>query len=235
MALPYAYRVSRVTISGHMFGGAEEWSTGFYFGNGGADAELPTQAFADAVRDAWTTYFTNAQSYISNLYTSELVKVSSFGTDGKSDANDTVYSSFPANTKGARAEILPPQCTMAATLLGVNNRGLGTKGRMYLPGVVIGVTNTGQTDPFNTNLMCVNFKNFLTAVNAFPGSPNVVVLASHGQLVKGPAGNMIPKVGGYGPVTHEVTAVQIGTVYDTQRRRRNGLNEQYQRNALGAA
>lgn len=231
MATPLAYRTSRVTIQGTMFGGAEEWSTGFWYGNAGGDAELPTQAVADGVRDAWRTFINHQQSYISDAYLSTIVKVSSHGTDGKSDANDTVYSSFGADDNGVRAEKLPPQCALVATLMAVDNRGLASKGRMYLPGVVIGVTNNGQTDPFNTNLIAVNFAAFINTVNGI--GQNVVVNASHGQLTRDPVdGSVGPKIGGYGPVTKAVRRIQIGTVYDTQRRRRNGLNEQYQTQAL---
>lgn len=215
-----------------MFGGAEEWSTGFWFGAENEDAALPDQALADGIRNAWKTFVTTNTSYISNQYKSTLVKCSSFGTDGLSDANDTVYSSFDATAVGGRSETLPPQCALVATLMGNANRGLASKGRMYLPGVVIAVGNNGQTDPFNTNLIVGNFKTFINAVNALP-SNNVVVNASHGQLVKSATtGKMIPKVGGYGPVTKAVQRVQIGTVYDTQRRRRNGLTEQYQMQSL---
>lgn len=231
MATPLAFRTSRVTIQGTMFGGAEEWSTGFWFGLANADAELPTQALADGVRNAWRTFISHQQSYISNAYTSTIVKVSSVGTDGKSDANDTIYSSFASTDKGVRAERLPPQCALVATLMAADNRGLASKGRMYLPGVVIGVTDNGQTDPFNTNLIAVNFKAFINSVNAI--GTGIVVNASHGQLTRDPVdGSVGPKVGGRAPVNKAVTRIQIGTVYDTQRRRRNGLNEQYQMQSL---
>lgn len=224
----YAHRINKVTLSGTMFGGAEEWSTGFYVGNATADAELPTVQLAEDIATAWETFFEHAQSYISNQYKAEIVKISSFGIDGKANSADTVYASLPNNTQGARSEMLPPQCALVATLQGPQSRGLASKGRMYLPGVVIGIGNNGQTDPFNTNLICVNLKTFLNAVNASAETDNVVMLASHGQLTSAGA----PKIGGLPAVNHEVISVKIGTVYDTQRRRRNGLSEQYMTNVL---
>ena len=228
---PYAYRVTRVTIEGTFGASGEIWTTGFYMGNVSADADLPTQQLADDIRTAYTTFHTTAGSYISNSCNFTGVKVSSIGTDGKSDANDTVYSNPASPVQGARVEIWPPQISLAATLIGVSARGLASKGRMYLPGVVRVIDNTYKIDGTNQASILTNVKNFITACNASTATPNVVILASHGQLNK----DRTPKLGGLGPVNHEVTAVRLGNVYDTQRRRRNGLTENYQTQTLGAS
>jgi hypothetical protein len=225
---PYAYRVTRVTISGTTFNGAEEWSTGFFMGNVAADADLPNQQLADDIRAAWATFFTTASTGVGASWESTLVKVSSFGTDGKSDANDTVFSTFPAVTKGAGVNLWPPQISLVATLTGAQARGLAMKGRMYLPGIQITPQATGKIASASVLSIANNLKTFLTAVNASTATTNVVINASHGQLFKDATGKYVPKVGGRGPVNAAVTGIKIGDVYDTQRRRRNGLTETYQ-------
>jgi hypothetical protein len=219
-----AYRTTRVTISGVFLGGLEEWSTGFWIGENDADADLPTQQLADDIRTAWQTWFTSQAAYISNAYTSTLVKLSSVGTDGKSDANDTVYSTFTGNAAGARAELLPPQIALVATFQGPQARGLASKGRMYLPGVVRQIGVNGKIDGTTQASMLAAFRTMLQAINASTATDNVLMLASHGQLNR----DGTVKVGGRAAVNHEVVSVKIGDVYDTQRRRRNGLVEVYQ-------
>lgn len=219
---PLAHRTSRVTISGTYAGGAEEWSTGFWFGAANEDAALPTQELADGIAAAWKTFFISPSSYISSRWTTTTVKIASVGTDGKSDANDTVYSNNQLPATGVAATHYPPQITLAATMVGPANRGLASNGRMYIPGVSAAVDGTGHIAGIDSQNIATNFGNFIKAVNALPEN-NVVVLASHGSLDE----EGQPKIGGKAPITKAVTVVKVGNVYDTQRRRRNGLNEQY--------
>lgn len=219
---PFAYRVTRVTLIGTSFNGAEEWSTGFYMGAENQDADLPTQELADGIREAWRAFFTSQGSYFSEPWTTDMVKVSSIGTDGKSDAMDTVYSSYSPIIKGTKVLVMPPQVSLAATLTGNNARGLASKGRMFLPLTGAPVTNEGKIDGNLVNTIAANFKTFINEVNMLP-SNNVVILASHGSL--NPDGS--PKIGGRAALNAAVQGIRIGNVYDTQRRRRNGLNETY--------
>jgi hypothetical protein len=220
---PLAHRTTRVTISGTCFGGAEEWSTGFWIGNETADADLPTQGLVDDIRTAWQTFFVTSSSYVANTFTSTLVKASSVGTDGKASAEDTMYATFTGNAAGARTENFPPQIALVATLVSTKARGVGAKGRMYLPGIVAPVDATGHINGTTQAGILTNFKTFLTAVNASTATTNVIMLASHGSLTA--AGT--PRVGGSAPINKAVVSVRLGNVYDTQRRRRNGLAEAY--------
>lgn len=219
---PYAFRVTRVTLSGTAFGGAESWSTGFFLGNPSADADLPSQSLADSIRDAWITYFTTASNYIASQYKFTEVKVSSFGTDGLSNPLDTVYSVPSGNVVGTNAGTVPPQCSIVATLQAVVSRGLASKGRMYLPGIGIGVTSTGKITSTQAQGMANNLKTFFDTINALP-TADEIINASHGQLTAAGA----PKPGGAGPVNRKITSVKVGDVYDTQRRRRDALVEAY--------
>jgi hypothetical protein len=222
---PLAHRTTRVSIMGTMFGGAEEWTTGFFIGSPSADADLPTQAQADAIAAAWRTYFTAAASGFSGNYTTTTVKLSSIGTDGKSSAADTIYSTLaPAAVGGNNAGAYPPQIALVATLTSSVARGVGSKGRMYLPGIFSPVDATGHIGSTPQGAMLANLVTFLQAVNTAQGGFQSIVLASHGSL----NADGTPKVGGSAPVNRAVTSVRLGNVFDTQRRRRNGLAEVYQ-------
>lgn len=225
---PLLHRTTRVTIIGTYGGGVEEWSTGFWMGEEGADAELPTQAAADAIRSLWYTFFVAPQSQISNRWESTLVKMSSVGTDGKSSAADTIYSAFAGNCKGVATSFFPPQIALAATMTTGKARGVGSKGRMYIPGVSMAVEYNGTILSGAINGLRDQFKTFLDGVNASTAVPNIVVVASHGSINK----DGTPKIGGSAPITKAVTGVKIGNVYDTQRRRRNGISETYTSAAL---
>jgi hypothetical protein len=209
-----------VTLEGTFAGGAEEWSTGFFYGYESGDADMPTQALADGIGAAWKTFFTAPATQISNRWSTTTVKVSSIGTDGKSNAADTVYSTLSGAT-GVGTLHLPPQIALVATLTTPIARGIGSKGRMYLPGVGMSTEGDGKILIGSINGLRDAFVTFLGAVNQLGN--NKVMIASHGQL----NANGTPKLGGMGPINKVVSGVKIGTVYDTQRRRRNGLSEQY--------
>jgi hypothetical protein len=221
---PYAHRVNRVTIQGNFASGAEIWTTGFHMGKPGADADLPTQALADEIRTLWATFFTTPGVGVNSMWQSDQVKISSFGTDGKSSPADTVYSPFTTTTKGGATSFFPPQISLVATLQGPDPRGVGAKGRMYLPGISGAIDGTGHL-PFGAVTPILNaLRTFLQGVNASTNSTDFVINASHGSINK----DGTPKIGGSAPVNKAVFSLKVGNVYDTQRRRRNALVETYQ-------
>lgn len=221
---PHAHRVTKVTIMGSFGGGAEQWTTGFYLGQQDADAALPTQAVADAIVPLWKTFFTQASSQISYNWSTDNIKLSSVGTDGKSNPADTIYS-VVSGCAGGQANVYPPQIALVATLFSSKPRGGASKGRMYLPGVVRAIDNTGHIDGTTVAGMLGNLKTFLQAVNNIANTPDRIILASHGSINK----DGTPKVGGLSsPENRFVQGVKLGNVYDTQRRRRGALKESYQ-------
>jgi hypothetical protein len=207
---------------GTFAGGAEEWSTGFYMGNEAGDADLPTQSLADSIAVGWRNFMIAPASQISGRWTATTVKVSSLGTDGKSNAADTVYANVAAGASGTGTLHYPPQIALVATMTSPIARGVGSKGRMYLPGVGMATEGDGKILIGAVNGIRDTLATFFNAVNGLPDN-NVVVLASHGSL----NADGSPKIGGSTPIIKAVTGIKIGTVYDTQRRRRNGLTEQY--------
>lgn len=222
---PYAHKVIRVTISGDCFSGAEHWTTGFYLGDTAADAGDPAGC-ADDIAGYWTTFFTTAANKVGSAYRTLEVKAALIKADGHTDLESIDYYTYPTPIVGVTAtSVLPPQVTLAATLTSDVQRGLGAKGRMYLPGIWDGVSTTNgklaSTTPSNIKN---NLKTFLDSVNADSDIPGYVILASHGHYFKDSLG----VIEGYtGAVNTRVTGCRVGDVYDTQRRRRDDLPEVY--------
>lgn len=215
----YAHNNVRVTLSGTMFGGAEEWSTGFFLGEEGADAPDPTQQTAEDILTAWRTFFEAPTSYFSSAYLTTQCKVAKWDDNGKT-IDSTVFYAYPATElNGAVAAIiLPPQCSLVLTLLSDRPRGKASKGRMYLPGLAAQPQlATGKLSAANAGTIADNAKTFFDALAGDADIPGELILAAKSSGVM----NVNPAQNDY------VETIRVGDVVDTQRRRRNGLNETY--------
>lgn len=215
----YAHRVQRVTISGTMFGGAEEWSTGFFMGQESADAQDYSEQAATDILTAWRTFFEAPGSNISAAYLTTQVKVAAIAADGHTET-DQVYYAYPATELNGNvsAITLPPQCTVAVTLLSDRPRGKASKGRMYLPGfAVMPSSSTGKIGSTQVGTMADNLKTFFDTLVGDVDIPDQLILAARGT---GP-------VPGLTAQNDFVETIRVGDVIDTQRRRRNQLAETY--------
>lgn len=216
--MAYAHKVVRVTLAGTMFNGVENWSTGFFLGKKDADAAAPTQAAADAVRTAWTTFMSASSSGISSAYKFTSCKLASMGADGKTIDDEVVYS-YPTGTVsgGNNGAILPPQCAVVVTLTSARPRGRASKGRMYLPGIVGPVSSDGKVGATLMGTMPPALQTFFNALDGSIDIADSLILASRGE---GLGGGLLAQ-------NDWVTGIRVGDVIDTQRRRRNGLTEVY--------
>lgn len=215
MSLPH--RVVRATFSGTMFGGAEIWTTGLYFGWDNKDADPITgQGLAD-VSSAWETFFSAPSSQISSQYKYEMLKMCVINDDGKTLPDTAMYHAPTTPVAGGGSPAaLPPQVSLVASLRNTTPRGLATKGRMYLPGVSAMVQATGKLDPFTRDAIATNLKTFFDAIYNDADLPGNPVLISVGRGALHTDGNI-----------RRITSIKVGDVYDTQRRRRNALQESY--------
>jgi len=223
--MAYAYSVTRVTISGQAFGGNEIWSTGFFLGEEAAGTSNPTQGAVDAIATAWETFFEHTDVKIANDYTTTQVKMAQLNTDGTTQLDNVVYHNYvtpPVGIEGG--QVYPAQLSIAVTLMSSLVRGLASKGRMYIPGCVQPIGSDGAISASNVGSMATAFQTFLNAVNtAMPSTVNVIN-ASFGRTTP----TVVPGV------NKTVNNIKIGGIYDTQRRRRNGLNEVYQTRSITA-
>lgn len=219
----YAHMTLKATLFGSSYGLAEEWTTSFWIGNtvDGDYAQDPTLAQATAVAAAWQTFFTATNTGVNTMTKTEGCKLVQVGTDGKAIDGTTQFYYYPTPITGAQSgSSFPPQIALVGTLTSAKARGFGSKGRMYLPGINHLVTGDGRMSTTNAGFIAANFKTFINAVNAISWSGDdgghVVLNAAAKTTAPTHAAAMFP-----------VTGIRVGNVYDTQRRRRNQLQEQY--------
>lgn len=219
---PYAHKVNRVTVSGTAFNGLEEWSTGFYLGKAGGDAEDP-QGWAELVAAKWTTLWNGGGSTMfPSTYKTLQIKVSQMNTDGTTDLDAIDYYTYPSAISGGGTAIFPAQITLAVTMTSQIQRGLAAKGRMYLPSTTFGIDPaTGKLTSGTMTAIGNTMKTFYDGLNVL--GTDKLILASHGHAVK--TGGVITSY--TGALNALVTGCRIGDVYDTQRRRRDDLIETY--------
>ena len=102
-----------------------------------------------------------------------------------------------------------PQLSLAASLLTAAKRGIASRGRIYPPPTSFTVSSTGRV---NGQVVRDATTVLVRDLNNFPGldttDARVVVLGKDGSF-------------------RSVTAVAVGDVIDTQRRRRNAVREQF--------
>jgi uncharacterized protein YqgV (UPF0045/DUF77 family) len=223
MAPGYAYKVNRVSIFGTSYSGAEEWSTGFFLGNLDSDVATPNEAQCQAVKDAWETFFEANGNSIPYLWKTTGVKIAHIKLDGKTDLDNVATSYYTPEIVGPNAGTgFPPQISVVATLLAGNGKGLGGKGRMYLPGIALGIDGTGHFPPGSNQGVADRLAAMFNTIEASFDIAGQVINASQGR-----------DTGLFeGKVNRAVTHIRVGNVYDTQRRRRNQLVESYATAAL---
>jgi hypothetical protein len=232
MTAAYSHKFIRVTFSGTMFSGAEDWSTGLQLGWEDADIELVAPGIAEQLAGYWITFFQHGSVGVSNQYRATEVKCALILPNGKTDVENIDYYNISGGAAGGYTSApLPPQITLAATMTTELQRGLASKGRMYLPGISWTVNSgTGRLDSSTTNAIGTQFKTLLDAYNADPDIPGSVIVASKGHKTTALDSDNHPVY--ENGRNSFVTGLRIGDVYDTQRRRRNNLAEQYNTKVL---
>lgn len=215
--MPFAYKVNRITFHGTSFQGQEEWSTGFYMGYPDQDASAPTVGDLASLAANWQTWFTASASKVNGGWKTDGVKSALLNVDGSTSLDDVVYYNYPtAISGGYSGGNNPPQIALVVTLKSDIPRGLGANGRMFLPGISQGIQDNGKIIDVARDEMADQLQDFFDAANTTWNT---------GQLINASKGRTVaPTAPG---VNAPITSIKLGNVYDTQRRRRNQLAEQY--------
>ena len=133
-------------------------------------------------------------------------------------ATDTYERILTTPVRGSVEGNGMPQQTLCVSLLTGAKRGLASRGRFYPPATVLSLGSDGTVSKTGVNLVATAARTLITNLNNWPGTDT-------------PLGGQVVVLGGNG-VTRNVTAVSVGNVMDTQRRRRNKLRESYTTLAL---
>lgn len=214
----------RLTMSGTLPGN-EIWSCNLSLKpvNSGDALPEPTAAGADwsAVVTACSAWFSRATTYIATATKMTSIKVARLDTLGHYDA--TPYTAA-VNVAGGTAgnPLYPLQIAQVITLETLYDLRR-VKGRIYVPTpmmAISGGTNAVQWANADASASAGSFKTFLAALQGISpsGTPLEPCVASKGRHNKDGslrlAGNNYP-----------IDTVSVGLVPDTQRRRRNKLQE----------
>jgi hypothetical protein len=215
--MAFAHKVNRVTMSGTMYAGSEEWTTGFWAGSPSGDAPDPTVEAAEMISEEWQTFFTSVSVKIAYLFKTATIKITPYSAAGVIDIPKIKSFSYPTAIEGAHTgNGNPPQISVVATLVAGSGVGNGGKGRMYLPGVGTGIDTTGHIATSDANAIAAALSTFFANVNASFDNPGLAINAAKTAPVTG-----------FLAINRELTSVRVGNVFDTQRRRRNALAESY--------
>lgn len=201
---------AKVNVSGDMCLGAEHFSWGFHVGFGGpspvtaAEVQTWAQAMADRISDA------GSESWLGQQGTDTIYK--NVSVQYYSGSGPATYSGAaiinPSVVGTSTPNVAPQVCRVISLLTGTAGRRF--RGRIYLParGALTG-----------TDGISVPTAGSLTAFGLLLG-----------DLVEAWPGDDAPYLGVYSAaadVVTPVTQLRQGNVLDTQRRRRDGLNETY--------
>ena len=224
--MPYANDFIKVDIIGDCYGQAEIWNTGFKLAKVGIGdiSEANLQKVAEEVAAVWETFFTKPNSeggpiFSSNYRTTE-VKASHVGTNGKVIGNTyTHFYGAPIVGKGSGFDNPAPQTSIVGSFRSDKQRGPGSQGRMYIPGLGFSIGADGLISETSIRSLANQFNAFINGVNDITdgiGNSFTVILAS--SVGEG--------------VERNVTQTGVDRKVDTQRRRANSLVSDYLTNEV---
>jgi hypothetical protein len=164
-------------------------------------------------------FHTDSSAGISSQCMLTYCKITHMGVQGKALEPFSTHISehvFTPTAGGWGGAIYPNQTALAVTLTTAYSRGPAHAGRFYLPLPAWNLGLDGRLTDVSAASTAASASAFIKNLSDMPG---VDVPASPGVVV------MSRKAGG--AVTRKVTGVSVGRVLDTQRRRRNKLDEGY--------
>lgn len=206
---------------GPAWGGAEEWSCGLrlkHLGGDGLEA-MADEAVAtiEEVAGIVSDYVTDADAGFSNGVQLEWVKLDVINAaTGKYAYPDLPNTFFLDPPVAGTIPPYPPQVAYAVTMRGTYRRGPAARGRWYVPVGQAGTGADGRMNEATAQAFGDAAGTFLRALQEIDSGagPDAWAPWLYGDGIGGPRDSVI-------------TAVDVGRVYDTQRRRRNTLIEEY--------
>lgn len=216
----YDRRHFRVTLEGTNATDEDIWTTGWRIAPSlitEPTVDYPEMAgrLLGTVREAAETFWDTLKPLIGRATHMTSVKVAPVDVDGRyiEDLEAVVYDWETPLTGGPSAAVHPPQISVVASLTTGARRGKATHGRMYLPLTAV---------PIDSSDFTIAVANRKTVANAVVGLLN----DSIGALADVSLDPVVMSNAGEG-TTRTITDVAVGSIADTQRRRRNRFVEQY--------
>lgn len=223
--MPYKQQFIKLTFGGSIASGQDEWNCGINLGilteSGSLNSATALEAFdnlgenhlSDIVTALTTFYSTNAidTPVGAPLQYVKLALINEGGLYVKEP-----YEQAPLNISGSTRGGYVPQVTAAVTLSSDKYKDPGKYNRFYLPYLTPDDLEAWRIP--SSSALAVQAAGLMNdlAFQMDVGSQPVLVLPCAVTQSNTPGDSYLP-----------ITSVRVGNVYDTQRRRRNKINEVY--------
>lgn len=217
--MAYAWSYIKLTWGGSLANDEEIWTCGIHFANQNADV----------LGGAWTsidgTVMSNIANVIRTMHTTsglaipqgvklEWVKVALIGRDGKYEQAPKEFI-FSTAAGGATSSPYAPQLSTVITLQSNKYKDPGKFNRYYVPSLgPIGASNYKYTKAMTDEM----------------AEAHATMLDDLNDIFNGLSGQMTLRAAAVNQKTASyeyITKVKVGSIVDTQRRRRNKLVEEY--------
>lgn len=220
MPKPAHTRFSWSGVFGSIANPLEEWNFNLNMGEVVFTNDAARQTAVDAARTAYSTHL--APLMFNTVHLTE-TRIAQIGADGKTtlDAGGEYNQALNITpvTGGSTSTLRYPLSVALCVSLETQRSGPKGKGRFYLP------FPARALDAATYRLATATATEIATAAGAFVQAVDNTVDSSAGPNA------VVSVVSSYGFVSG-VTAVKVGTVPDTQRRRRGDMDEGYVRVAV---
>lgn len=196
---------SLVSFLGDAYGQQEEWQTGIRI----SGQVTPTPANLESLDAAFFTLISSSAIALPNGFRYIGVKWAPIGLDGKYPTAAESLTFLRTTPFASTGQGGYPQIALVLSLRTARPRGYASNGRMYVPSALRPEATTGRITDAQAGAAAQAAAAFIGSVNAI-GMGTVQVMSAVG-----------------GGISANVTEVRVGRVMDTQRRRRNGIPEEY--------
>lgn len=211
----------RVTFKGSL-GTVEKWSTSVNFGIVGLAPDTPDQPAADGILANVLTVTTNAtvptslRAMLSTSGNIELVRI-----EKRSEAEGILSVAeglVPTAVVGTGTANKTPQDALVFSLR-TNTPGPRGRGRMYWPALSVTLTPTFQLSSPTPAATVADVKTWLDAINQELDDYYISIASALRTALSVRSAT--------DHICRDVTSLQVGSILDTQRRRRDALPESY--------
>lgn len=215
----YDRRHFRVTLEGTNATDQDIWTTGWRIAPSPASEPIinyPAMAntLLESVTGAAETFWAALRTRIATGTRLNSVKVAPVDEDGRYiDNMDSVIYDLETPLAGGNAAAHPPQVSVVASLTTGTRRGNATHGRMYLPLTAVPISSNDFTIATNVRREIAE-----AVVGLLNDSIGAIADVTLDPVVMSNIGS---------GTTRTITTVAVGSIPDTQRRRRNRFTEEY--------
>lgn len=220
MAYPFSF--VKFTFGGRMAGGDEIWSCGLHLVgqtvNPSSDTVNDmTEAQWDDIVAAVTNYWTDTNCRAPRGVFLNWIKMAAIGTNGKYMGGPREWNN-EAGVEGTMTSPYVPQISTVVTIVADKFKDPGKYNRYYLPTTVNGTFGKFKLTKDEANGCALAAKDFINDLNT--------ALDATGTDLR--VGVVSERVSSY----LNAKNVRVGDLFDTQRRRRNGIYEEYSNQSL---